>query len=90
MIVFLAPTSDTEVIVDGTDVEEEDVFVFTSTENEIPYLPFPEQTNFETESRDCVIFLQANRSAESTCGYQRGRAVFCEAQSMTNFKNPFS
>ena len=75
-----------ELIVDGTDEEEEDVFVLTSTENEIPYLPFAEQTELETDSRDCVIFIQANISAEVVCGFERSRAVFCEAQSMTNFK----
>ena len=35
----------------------------------------------ETESRDCVVFNREDRSAESSCGYERGRAVFCEAQS---------
>ena len=72
------------IIVDGSDEEEEDVFVFTSTENEIPYLPFDEQTSMETESRDCVVFNREDRSGESSCGYERGRAVFCEAQSTIN------
>ena len=59
--------------------------MFTSTTNEIPYLPFDESINFQTAEKDCVTFAHENKSQESTCDYERGRAVFCESQSIYFF-----